>query len=95
MRKQSLRILIFAVIMGTTIDAGAQSFRDASLPVDDRVADLLGRMTLGEKAAQLQCLWDSKPTVLDETGAFLSDKASELLPDGIGCLARPSDYLGL
>ncbi|NNE69084.1 MAG: beta-glucosidase [Rhodothermales bacterium] len=95
MRKRSLKILIFAVIMGTTIDAGAQSYRDASLPVDDRVADLLGRMTLGEKAAQLQCLWDSKPTVLDETGAFLSDKASELMPDGIGCLARPSDYQGL
>lgn len=28
-------------------------YRDASLPIDERVDDLLGRMTLGEKAGQL------------------------------------------
>ena len=28
-------------------------YRDVSRPVDDRVADLLGRMTVPEKAAQL------------------------------------------
>lgn len=36
-------------------------YRDAHLPVDLRVSDLLGRMTLDEKLGQLQCLmgWDS------------------------------------
>jgi hypothetical protein len=37
--------------------AGAQdvpAYRDAKLPVEDRVADLIGRMTLDEKVAQLE-----------------------------------------
>ena len=38
----------------TTIDA---RYRDASLPVDARVADLLARMTLDEKLAQLGSVW--------------------------------------
>jgi beta-glucosidase len=34
--------------------AGAQIYADANRPVDERVNDLIGRMTLEEKAAQLQ-----------------------------------------
>ncbi|MBN1417947.1 MAG: hypothetical protein JXP34_04180, partial [Planctomycetes bacterium] len=32
---------------------GAEGYRDPNLPVDERVRDLLGRMTLEEKIAQL------------------------------------------
>ena len=32
-------------------------YRDASLPVDVRASDLLARMTLGEKVAQLGSAW--------------------------------------
>ena len=32
-------------------------YRDAALPVDARVADLLGRMTRAEKVAQLGSFW--------------------------------------
>src|ERR1044071_6938466 len=38
-------------------------YRNPSLPVDQRVADLLARMTLEEKIAQLVCLWSGKPQV--------------------------------
>lgn len=95
MRKLSLGILILFFSMSQPSESGAQPYRDASFSVEDRARDLLGRMTLAEKAAQLQCVWDSKPAVMDESGAFLPDRAAELMPDGIGCLARPSDYLGL
>lgn len=39
---------------------GVLPYRDASLPVSDRVSDLLGRMTLQEKIGQLRCVlaWD-------------------------------------
>lgn len=70
-------------------------YQNVSLTVDERVSDILSRMTLQEKAAQLVCLWDSKPQVMTEAGDWDPDKASALLPDGLGCLARPSDYLGL
>ena len=35
-------------------------YRDASLPVEQRVADLLSRMTLEEKVAQLEGAWENK-----------------------------------
>lgn len=93
MRKLTPGVLIVLFAMGQP--SGAQPYRDASLSAEDRARDLLGRMTLAEKAAQLQCIWNSKPAVMDESGAFVADKAAELMPDGIGCLARPSDYQGL
>jgi hypothetical protein len=34
-------------------EAAAEPWRDPSRPVTERVADLLGRMTLAEKLAQL------------------------------------------
>ncbi len=34
---------------------GAPAYRDARLTVDERVADLLGRMTIEEKLGQLRC----------------------------------------
>ena len=34
-----------------------ETWRDPGFPVDRRVADLLGRMTLEEKLAQLGSVW--------------------------------------
>jgi hypothetical protein len=33
------------------------AYKNPTLPINDRVKDLLGRMTLEEKIAQMQCLW--------------------------------------
>ena len=38
-------------------EAAAEPWRDPSRPVTERVADLLGRMTLAEKLAQLGSVW--------------------------------------
>ena len=40
----------------SALAAGAQPYRDATLTTDERVEDLLGRMTREEKVAQLLCL---------------------------------------
>jgi len=37
----------------TTVDTASAAYLDASLPVEERVADLLGRMTLPEKVGQM------------------------------------------
>ena len=67
----------------TTIDA---RYRDASLSVDGRVADLLARMTLDEKLAQLGSIWSFElfrsETELDP--ALLRDR----LENGIGHISR-------
>ncbi|HUN07672.1 MAG TPA: glycoside hydrolase family 3 N-terminal domain-containing protein [Aggregatilineales bacterium] len=60
-------------------------FQDATRPVDERAADLLGRMTLVEKVAQLGSWWVY--TLLD--GVKLdSAKAKTLMPDGVGHITR-------
>lgn len=69
-------------------------YRNASLPVDARVADLLARMTLDEKVAQIITLWDSKADVQNADTTWNSAKASQKFPDGLGQIARPSDRSG-
>ena len=69
-------------------------YRDASLPTEQRVADLLARMTLEEKAAQMMCVWQQKAdTLVDANGAFDVEKARRAFGhgNGLGQVGRPSD----
>jgi beta-glucosidase len=69
-------------------------YRDASLEPERRVADLLARMTLEEKAAQRMCVWQTKgETLVDGTGAFDIEKARRAFAhgNGLGQVGRPSD----
>jgi len=69
-------------------------YKNPRLPVERRVADLLSRMTLEEKIAQLTCLWNSRPQVNPSTnfetdrGDFSPEKAAEVMKYGIGQIAR-------
>ena len=69
-------------------------YRNAKLPVDARVADLLSRMTLDEKVAQIITLWDAKAEVQDADSRWNPAKASLKYPAGLGQIARPSDRSG-
>lgn len=72
-------------------------YRDASLSIEARVNDLLSRMTLAEKAAQMTCVWNQKATKLvDERGDFDLAKAREHFGhgNGLGQVGRPSDAGG-
>ncbi len=57
-------------------------YQDPSLPIQARVADLLGRMTLEEKAAQLMPCFN----VEREDGSFSIEQARENYRDGIGMI---------
>lgn len=67
---------------------------NANLPVEQRVEDLLARMTLEEKIAQIITVWDSKKAIQGEGDVFDPAKAASVYPDGIGQIARPSDRSG-
>ncbi|MGE7204109.1 glycoside hydrolase family 3 N-terminal domain-containing protein [Sphingomonas sp. NPDC019816] len=69
-------------------------YRDPRAPIDLRVRDLLGRMTLDEKVAQLITLSTTKRDVMDASGAFDAARASAAYAHGVGQIARPSDRGG-
>ena len=69
-------------------------YRDPGRSVEERVADLIERMTLEEKVAQMMSLWEGKNDLLDEEGRFVAEKAATAIPHGIGHIARPSDNFG-
>src|SRR4029077_20579081 len=79
---------------GTGPGAGTEAWRDPLRPAAERVADLLARMTLEEKGAQLTSIWprdqprDSNVAPMqgdfhDPEGPF-----AELVRDGLGQLTR-------
>src|SRR5687767_10428082 len=78
--------------------ANAQApYRNSQLPIEQRVADLLSRMTLEEKAAQMLCVWQRKAALLlDQQGNFSLEKARENFGhrNGLGQVGRPSDAGG-
>ncbi len=70
-------------------------YRDANRAVDDRVIDLLRRMTLEEKIAQMLCIWAKKNAMLfDEEGNLSIARMEQHLKSGIGQIARLSDSNG-
>jgi beta-glucosidase len=69
-------------------------FRDTALAPEERVRDLLARMTLEEKAAQMTCVWQRKAdTLVDNRGVFDLAKAQAAFAHGhgLGQVGRPSD----
>ncbi|WP_435361789.1 glycoside hydrolase family 3 N-terminal domain-containing protein [Haloarchaeobius sp. DFWS5] len=61
-------------------------YRDESAPTERRIDDLLSRMTLAEKAAQLGSV--NAERVLDDDGELDRTAAESLLADGMGHLTR-------
>ncbi|HWU78929.1 MAG TPA: glycoside hydrolase family 3 N-terminal domain-containing protein, partial [Caulobacter sp.] len=70
-------------------------YKDPAQPIDARVQDLLGRMTLEEKAAQLIGIWLTKAKIQTPEGDFSPEEASKNFPNGLGQISRPTDRRGL
>jgi beta-glucosidase len=54
-------------------------YRNPNLTVDERVADLLPRMTLEEKVGQIAPAGDGKTQIIDPTGTYTNESASAVL----------------
>jgi beta-glucosidase len=71
--------------------AGRPLYKQAGAPVESRVEDLLGRMTIEEKIAQMECVWQQKAGIQNADTSLSAEKASAAYPHGMGMFARPSD----
>ena len=76
-------------------------YLNPKLSVNQRVADLLERMTLEEKLAQIGSAWEnqgfvipSQPYFVDKNGKFLAEPAKVTLKNGLGQVSRPSENPG-
>jgi beta-glucosidase len=77
--------------------ATTPAYKNPAVSSARRVKDLLSRMTLEEKAAQMLCVWQEKAQKLvDEKGNFDLAKAKKAFRDrrGLGQVGRPSDAGG-
>jgi beta-glucosidase len=92
-----VRAALVALIAASLAAVHAQDglrYRDPTVPVDARVADLLARMTLEEKVAQLLGIWVQKVKIQDAQGRFVPANAKALIGHGIGQISRPSEIAG-
>lgn len=101
-------LLTVALFVSLSVSLTAQTqenaklpYRNSALPVETRVADLLSRMTLEEKIAQLGGTWQNRSIEHDENLFFVGknrefqpDRAAVLLKDGLGGMSRPSEDRG-
>jgi beta-glucosidase len=70
------------------------AYLNPKLSAERRTRDLLARMTLKEKVAQMLCIWQQKSsTLVDEHGIFDLQKARAHFKQrlGLGQVGRPSD----
>lgn len=96
-RRQALGLLASTSFLAATpamaAKKGGPLYKDATAPIDLRVRDLLGRMTLEEKVGQIIALWATKADIMDDL-TFSPAKASKAYPHSFGQITRPSDKRG-
>jgi beta-glucosidase len=74
-------IIIFALLGSAAAQTPAPDYRNPALPVEQRVADLLKRMTLEEKVGQLTTARRGNFGILDTTGRFNDASARQAFRD--------------
>lgn len=104
----SISAILIAIFAGFSIYSSKSHaqvrlpYQDPKLSIDDRVKDLLGRMTLDEKVAQMMCVWMEKPndntgipkSQLPFGGKFSPEIAKQRISNGIGQFARQRELFG-
>ncbi|HKR30257.1 MAG TPA: glycoside hydrolase family 3 N-terminal domain-containing protein [Terriglobales bacterium] len=103
MSPRRFAVLFFKILIAVLPCLAQQPapYKNPALPVDARVKDLLKRMTLEEKVAQLESTWQNhgqnlapEDYFVDEKGVLDEAKAKQLLKNGLGQVSRPSEGRG-
>ena len=101
--KATLLLASCLLLAGLAVSQNTPDYKNSSLPVEARVRDLLQRMTMDEKIAQLQGTWQNRQQVPPEfqdrmfvglKGEFIPKNAAVTLKYGLGQMSRPSENRG-
>jgi beta-glucosidase len=91
-------LIVSLLACAAALAQGTLPYQDPKLPLDQRVADLLSRMTLEEKVAQMEGAWENRDQItdpnglfVDANGKFLPDRAAVLIKNGLGEISRPNE----
>lgn len=87
-------VLLVPVVLACVGKEDQPLYKDATRPPEERAKDLLSRMTVEEKVAQMKGVWQAKLTFLDSAGRFDIVRARKNFPNGLGQIGRPSDTNG-
>lgn len=94
-RRRLCLVALLTVLCGGASTAESKAdYKDASLPVDRRVEDLLARMSLEEKVAQMRIFHATKGVRLNSGDKMvLSEDVKQRLKLGIAGIKNPGEHL--
>jgi beta-glucosidase len=101
LRRSCLALIVSLALLPAAGQQSSVPYRNPALPIDARVRDLLKRMTLEEKVAQLESTWQNHDFDLGPDGFFVDEKgrldeanAKQVFKNGLGQMSRPSEHRG-
>ncbi len=77
-------IILLSILLVACTSNRQPKYKDPSLSPDERTNDLIARMTLEEKVAQLHSYWSGDTTLFDKDGNFTGGNNAEILNRGVG-----------
>jgi beta-glucosidase len=94
--KKKLLLISGVLCLFNSMHVAAQTplYKNKKASPEARAKDLLQRMTVDEKIAQMQCRWNTKNLFINADGNFDSAKATALLKNGLGEIARINELPG-
>jgi len=77
-------IILFAFLLFACTSIKEPKYKDPSVPIEDRVNDLISRMTLEEKVGQLISYWSRDTTSFDKNDNFIGGEDIDIINRGVG-----------
>jgi len=92
--KYHILFFLFLITLGVSAQKNKMPYKDASLTIEERVNDLLPRMSLEEKVAQMRIFHANIGVKSDEKGNMeLSERVIEKLKLGIAGIKNPGEHI--